>query len=664
MKRINPLLAALAVAVAVLPGTALTAPKEEGLYVVRFRDRITDAARASVVAAGLRVIDYEPANSYLVWGTSGEADRAAGLAAVRSAEPLAAGRKLGPGLADEGLLPYVNVTVYGPAKGDAIRALSDLGVVHRSYRADADGLLVTVAMALPAASIEDAARNPAVLYLSPGSPRAFPEDEATDQIAAGNIDPEENRPVTGYAAWLEEQKLDGDGFTAAIVDTGVEGLHPDLFGRVRREQNYASPVDTVDTLGHGTHVAGIVGGSPPLGSRPADPDGFVHGVGIAPAVEVLDINAIATTASFPPEGGFQTLSRDAWQGGARIWNASWHTGEGQRVGYTASARAMDEISRNADPGTPGSEEFLLVFSAGNAGGSGPTAPKEAKNLISVGATSSGRNIIWPREEDIDQVASFSSKGPMKDKRNFPVVSAPGSYVISARAPEGVLTATCVPPPDGAGLYASCSGTSMAAPHVTGSSILIHQWWKRETGALPSPAMVKALLVNGATDMGKGDIPNRNEGWGRINLGNVFAATPDLFVDQGTVLGDLGQSATYTVESDGGPLRATLAWSDAPGAVGADPALVNDLDLAVERLGSDGLPVQAWLGNAFEGGTSVTGGSPDRLNNVENVFLGSAEAGTYRITVAATNLPGDGIPENEDPTDQDFALVLRGGRPAA
>jgi hypothetical protein len=61
---------------------------------------------------------------------------------------------------------------------------------------------------------------------------------------------------------------------------------------------------------------------------------------------------------------------------------------------------------------------------------------------------------------------------------------------------------------------------------------------------------------------------------------------------------------------------------------------------------------------FAGGVSVAGGSPDRLHNVENVFLDEPVAGTYRVTVRAHNVPGDGVPHNDDPTDQDFALVVR------
>ena len=62
---------------------------------------------------------------------------------------------------------------------------------------------------------------------------------------------------------------------------------------------------------------------------------------------------------------------------------------------------------------------------------------------------------------------------------------------------------------------------MAAPQVTGAIGLVTEWWRGlRGGANPSPAMTKALLVNGAVDVGTPDVPNRNEGWGRVDLSRV------------------------------------------------------------------------------------------------------------------------------------------------
>jgi hypothetical protein len=98
-----------------------------------------------------------------------------------------------------------------------------------------------------------------------------------------------------------------------------------------------------------------------------------------------------------------------------------------------------------------------------------------------------------------------------------------------------------------------------------------------------------------------------------------------------------------------PLRVTLVWSDAPGAVGANPALVNNLDLTVETNGT------TYKGNVFSGGWSTTGGTADIRNNVENVFVQSP-GGDAVITISATAIVGDGVYYSGDTTDQSFALV--------
>lgn len=107
--------------------------------------------------------------------------------------------------------------------------------------------------------------------------------------------------------------------------------------------------------------------------------------------------------------------------------------------------------------------------------------------------------------------------------------------------------------------------------------------------------------------------------------------------------------TVGVDDPAKPLKVSLAWSDAPGAVGANPALVNNLDLEVDTDGS------TYLGNDFSAGWSTTGGAADTLNNLENVYVASPGA-QATIRIRATNIAGDGVPFVGDTTDQDFALI--------
>jgi hypothetical protein len=90
---------------------------------------------------------------------------------------------------------------------------------------------------------------------------------------------------------------------------------------------------------------------------------------------------------------------------------------------------------------------------------------------------------------------------------------------------------------------------------------------------------------------------------------------------------------------------TLVWTDYPGAAAASKALVNDLDLVVTAPNGT-----QYKGNVFNGGWSQTGGSADRINNVENVYIQSASAGTWTVRVSGYNVPNG---------PQPFALVVDG-----
>ena len=102
---------------------------------------------------------------------------------------------------------------------------------------------------------------------------------------------------------------------------------------------------------------------------------------------------------------------------------------------------------------------------------------------------------------------------------------------------------------------------------------------------------------------------------------------------------------------------TLAWTDAPGPTTGN-AFVNDLDLVVHAGG------HTYKGNVFAGGRSVTGGSADPRNNVENVFLpGRRQRPVHGRRHRHATSPATACPGNADTTDQDYALVVSNATPA-
>ncbi|HKI04559.1 MAG TPA: S8 family serine peptidase [Thermoanaerobaculia bacterium] len=638
-----------------LPGPRAEASRP-GFRLVQLVGPVKEDWLSRLAATGARVLQYYPHNTYLVWAAPAASEAVESLDFVRWQGLFHPAYKVNSDLQERhGKIANVDVMFFEDDDHKAtLTALTQLGAeILQVNPSQPDKAFYDAIIRLDAGAVDAVAALGTVLWLGYESPRPILDDEMSDQIQAGNHPG--GTPVTGYLSHLSTLGVDGTGVTWAVVDTGVDYNHPDLGSHIVGGFSFPgipAGCDTGSTPGadcagggHGTHVAGIIGGD--ATGAFTDANGFLFGLGVAPEYGIFAMNSLSAP-SWPPAGGWQEHSKRAVLGGAIGGNSSWTTGEGAAHGYQASERTHDLMVRDGNFDTAGTAEpYIAVFSAGNSG-PGPntlTSPKEAKNLI---VTASSQNF---RIGSIDTISSFSSRGPAVDGRIVPTITAPGEQISSTRNDLGGDCSTAIGGTNN--LYAFCSGTSMASPHASGAVVLLTDWWRGfHAGANPSPAMAKALLVNGAVDMGTADIPNANEGWGRINVSRVITpAAPVEYWDQTTLLAGTGQDfqVTVGVPNPGLPVKVSLAWTDAAGAVGANPALVNNLDLRVV----DG--ANTYMGNRFTGGTSVTGGTADTRNNLENVFIQSP-GGSIDITVAATAINGDGVPNNGDPTDQDFALV--------
>jgi len=627
--------------------------EQAGLRLVQFNGAPQDAWLKDLEQAGLRVLQYYPHNSYLVWGAQSAASAAESLGFVRWAGNFHPAYKISADLAARsGRIRNVDVFIYND--GHLKKTLASLealgGKLIQAYPAQPDEAFYVAVVELNSAALQPASELGAVVWIGYSDPVPVLDDEMSDQIQAGNYNSPGGVPFTGYASYLGTLGYDGNGVRWAVIDDGVDYNHPDLSTNIVAGYSFpgctsGQPGQDCSGAGHGTHVAGIIGGTAAGGF--GDANGFKYGLGVAPGYGIVTLNALSGSA-WPPTGGWQENSKQALALNAVGANNSWTTGEGTNHGYQASERTHDLIVRDGTFDTPTViDPFIEVFSAGNSGPSANTltAPKEAKNLIVVAASNNYR------AGAINSVADFSSRGPSVDGRIVPTVAAPGAQIASTRSsnsPSNCQTAIS----GTSNLYSFCSGTSMAAPHVSGAVVLATQWWRTfNAGANPSPAMAKALLVNSAVPLAT--IPNMVEGWGRVNVTDLIA--PDaatLYFDQTAPLTNSGAAWTqsFGVADPSKPLKITLAWSDAPGAPGANPALVNNLDLNVVVNGT------SYRGNVFAGGWSTTAGSADALNNLENVYVQAPGNASINITVNATNIAGDGVPGNADTTDQDFALV--------
>jgi len=430
--------------------------------------------------------------------------------------------------------------------------------------------------------------------------------------------------------------LDGANQTVAVADSGLDDDHGDFGSRIVGNFDVINDGSTADKWsGHGTHVSCTVLGD---GTR----GGYT---GVAP-----ESNLYFQAMENDNTGNFQSpslnsLLNSAYNAGARIHTNSWGSSGSNLFGkYTSESQDVDDRANYYDRYYNGAEGLVILFAAGNDGSDPDTVspPATAKNVITVGMHQS-RYSGAP-----DTIMSGSSRGPVDDGRIKPDILAPGGYVRSCKAQEASDTGGSS---WSNSWYLEYTGTSMATPNAAGASAMIRQYLE-EIALRDSPqgALVKALLILGAEDIGTRDIPNNDEGWGRINLRNSLAP-PDgqgIWVDDRSLLSASGNSKSYYFDIDqaNDDFKAVLTWSDEYASTSSNKQLVNNFDLEVTDPNGD-----VYLGNDFASGRSTTGGTADNTNNVEVVLIDSAIIGQWTVKIKDTFHGGS--------RSQPFSLAVMG-----
>jgi hypothetical protein len=431
--------------------------------------------------------------------------------------------------------------------------------------------------------------------------------------------------------------LDGSGEIIGVADTGIDHDHGDFGSRIIQKVDMVGDGSTADTdSGHGTHVACTILG-----------DGTRGGYsGVTPAAELYFQAMEHDPSGNMYSASINTLMNSAYNNGARTHSNSWGSQSSNDFGrYTTDSEDVDDRANYYDRYYNGREGLTILYANGNDGPQSGTvgAPATAKNAISVGmhqARYSGAP---------DTIMGGSSRGPTDDGRIKPDIMAPGGYVRSCKAQEAQDTSGSTWSNQ---WYMEYTGTSMATPNAAGAAAMVREYLTEISQRQePQGALVKALLVLGAEDMGTRDIPNNDEGWGRVNLRNTLApnAGRGIWVDDRSVVSNTGsvKSYSFNVTSANVAFKTSLVWSDERGSRFSNGAqLVNDLNLEVEA--PDGT---IYRGNDFFNGRSTTGGSWDDLNNVEVVLIDQAASGIWTVRVRDGNHGGS--------TSQPYALAVSG-----
>jgi len=468
--------------------------------------------------------------------------------------------------------------------------------------------------------------------------------------------------------------LHGEDEVVAIADTGLDRgslteILDDFKGQILKGYALGFFAKTwADPQGHGTHTSGSIVG-----------DGFSSGGmlrgGAYKSQLIMQslwspmLNNLAKLPNF--DKIFGAVRRDD---GAHIHSDSWGSPNDPGA-YDTDAVMVDEASWN-------NPDLLIIFAAGNSGVDANKdghidegsigSPGTAKNCLTVGAS---KNYVlkggiqkpmkelrngqdnWGAEpiassklsDNPNGMAAFSSIGPTQDGRLKPEIVAPGTNIISTRAQTSTASPLWGAYND---KYVYAGGTSMATPLTAGAAAVVRQYLRQVGIASPSAALIKAVLIHGATDLFPGQFargpgeefksqrPNMNEGYGRVNVEASTKVSKERIIDESVGL-KTTETKTYNVNVKAGKVvRATMTYTDHPASAGTAQALVNDLDLKIVDDGG-----HTYFPNHLNG--------PDEANNTEMVEFVADHSGTYTVSVRGRN-----VPKGRPGTDaQPYALIL-------
>ena len=436
---------------------------------------------------------------------------------------------------------------------------------------------------IPISKVSKLAAFPLVKYMEVIAPDPEPEDVRGQSNHRMNY-------ISNSA--INTIPFNGEGVWLAVGDDGAMGPHIDYAGRM--DLSSVGP----STGTHGDHVSGIM-----MGAGNVDPE--ARGMAWGADIKVYDVwDAVNSTPT------------SYYNPGVVVTSTSY--GNGCNAGYTSFAQTADQQVRTMP-------NLMHVFSAGNSGTSncGYGAGSGWGNI--TGGIKAGKNVLAVGNvTETDQLSSSSSRGPASDGRIKPDICANGTQVYSC---------------DPNNQYAYKSGTSMAAPGVSGAyGALVHAYRIISGGGTPPSALVKGAMLNTADDLGNIG-PDFKFGWGRLNARRVV----QVFENNTYQLDSISQSGVnqhmITVPSGVQQLKVMVYWNDYEGSTSTSQALVNNIDMTITDPSSSTLfpYILDHTPNPTNLNTPATNGV-DSINNMEQVVVNTPTAGNFTVNITGTLIP--------------------------
>lgn len=553
-----------------------------------FEELPSDALRKQLTQSGIDFISYLPDRVYLVGISASASVQNLYQAGASDIVPFLPKQKMQHELAAETYpkwamvedLVAVNFSIVPEVnEEEALQYVTSKGI-QPEINNDFSGVYTTT---LTPAKIEELGAIPFVTSIEPIDPPAKPENLSGTTLHRSNVISNE---------FVNSVPYNGSGVWVALGDDGEIGPHIDYKGRFDQSNAGASSGN------HGDHIAGTI-----MGAGNLDP--VARGMAWGADLMVYNVwNAVNNT----PTSYFSP--------GVVVTSTSYSNG--CNAGYTNFARTVDQQIRQMP-------NLMHVFSAGNNGtadcsygaGSGwgnvTGGVKVGKNVIAVGNLS-----------DEDVLANSSSRGPAADGRIKPELCAMGSSVYSTY---------------GGNIYATISGTSMAAPGVSGTyAQLVQAYRELNGGTTPTSDILKNALMNTAEDLGNAG-PDFKFGYGRINASRALEVIENNQFVTGSITQGQSVNIPITVPSNATGVKIMVYWNDYEANANAAVALVNDINMTVSTPMSGTL--QPLVLDHTPSPTNLDAPATqgvDNLNNTEQVVVSNPTAGTYTVNLSGFNIP--------------------------